>query len=98
MKVVNTKKFIRSICIIFLMIFGISLIIGNNSLSHEETKYKIVIVSNGDTLWSIAKIEKQSNSYYLDTDIRDIVTSIKLINHLDNSNLKINQELLIPAL
>ena len=98
MKIVNIKKFVRSISIIFLIILGISLIISNNSFSHEETKYKTIIVSSGDTLWSIAKEEKQSNNYYIDKDIRDIVTSIKTTNSLNSSNLKINQELLIPAL
>lgn len=98
MKIVNIKKFLRSIIVIFLLILGVSLLISNKSFSHEETKYKTICVSNGDTLWSIAKDEKEFNSYYEDKDIRDIVASIKATNHLSSSELKINQKLVIPSL
>lgn len=98
LKIVNLKKFVRSILIILGMILFINLFISNNSLSHGETDYKTIYVANGDTLWSIAKSEKEINSYYEDKEIRDIVNSIKTVNKLSNSDLSINQELMIPKI
>ena len=98
LKIVNLGKFVRSIAIILGVIIVISLFINNTTLSNTEIKYKEIYVSNGDTLWSIAKEEKQSNAYYEDKDIRDIVNNIKSVNKLDNTDLKTNQQLLIPKI
>lgn len=95
-KIVNLSKFIRSILVILGIIICISLFISNISFSHTETTYKTIYVSTGDTLWSIAKEEKSSNSYYANKDVRDIVNNIKDINKLSNCNLSIGQKILIP--
>ncbi|MCI8352633.1 MAG: LysM peptidoglycan-binding domain-containing protein [Clostridia bacterium] len=95
-KIVNLSKFIRSILVILGIIICISLFISNISFSHTETTYRTICVSNGDTLWSIAKEEKISNSYYTNKDVRDIVNNIKDINKLTNCDLSIGQKLLIP--
>lgn len=98
LKIVNRRKFIRSIVLMFLLIIGISFIISNKSFSHTESKYKTIYVSNGDTLWSIAKEEQNSNNYYKDKNIRNIVDEIKKLNNMTSSDLKINQELKIKEL
>lgn len=98
LKIVNRRKFIRSIVLMFLLIIGISFIISNKSFSHTEIKYKTIYVSNGDTLWSIAKEEQNSNNYYKDKNIRNIVDEIKNVNNMTSSDLKINQELKIKEL
>lgn len=98
LKIVNLPKFIRSVIIIFSILIGIMFVISNKSLSHGDTQYKTIYVSQGDTLWNIAKCEKQDNPYFENKDIRDIVNQIKKINSLTNSNLVINQELKIPAI
>lgn len=96
LKIVNLSKFIRSILIILGIIMCISLFINTISFSHTDTKYKTIYVSNGDTLWSIAKEEKNTNSYYEDKDVRDIVNNIKQMNKLSNCDLSINQKLVVP--
>lgn len=98
LKIVNLSKFIRSSVIILGIITCVSLFINNISFSHTEKTYKTIYVSNGDTLWSIAKEEKDSNSYYTNKDVRDIVKNIKGINKISNSNLSIGQKLLIPCI
>ena len=98
MKIVNFSKFIRSILMIVGIVVAICLFITNTSFSHEEVTYKTIYVGNGDTLWSIAREQKEENEYYRNKDIRDIVDSIKDINNLNNSDLKINQQLSIPEL
>lgn len=96
MKIKNVKKFIRSVFIIFLGILLLTLIINNKILSHKEVEYKKIYVSNGDTLWNIAKTNQANNDYYRDKDIRYIVYDLMKINNLNNCNIKVNQEILIP--
>ncbi len=96
LKIVNFSKFIRSIMLIVGIIFIISLFINNKSFSYKENEFKEIYVSNGDTLWSIAKEEKENNPYYKNKDIRDIVNNIKSINKLNSENLFANQKLIIP--
>lgn len=98
MKIVNKKKFIRSISITIGLVVFIILILINTSFSHTEIVYKKVAIISGDTLWSIAKHEKNNNLYFEDKDIRDIVDEIKFLNNLNSSNLKIGDELNIPII
>ena len=78
------------------IIICIALFLTNTSFSHKDTQYKTIYVSNGDTLWSIAKDERSSNSFYENKDIRDVIDNIKSVNNLNNSNLSVNQKLVIP--
>ena len=96
MKIVNKKKFIRSISIIICLIIFIILMLINTSLSHTEINYKQIYISSGDTLWDIAKYEKENNIYFEDKDIRYIIDEIKYINNLNTSILNIGDELNIP--
>ena len=94
---INKKKFFRAILIIGGIIFFINLFFNNISLSHQDVTTKSVAVSNGDTLWNIAKLEQENNSYYKGKDVRDIIQDIKNVNNLSSSNLKVNQVLEIPT-
>ena len=98
MRIVNKKKFIRSTSITIGLIIFIILMLANISFSHTEVNYKEIAISSGDTLWSIAKYEKNNNDYFENRDIRDIVDEIKHINHLTNSNLNIGDKLSIPTI
>ncbi len=98
LKIVNKKKFFRSMIILFLLIITSIFMITNKSFSHAESKYKTICISSGDTLWSIAREEKENNTYYENKDIRNIIDDIKKVNHMTNSDLKTNQELKIREL
>lgn len=98
MKIVDKRKFIRSLIIIGGFIFIISFICASKTLSHSNTNYKTIYVSSGDTLWTIAKEEKNNNIYFESKDVRNIVDEIKYANNLNESNLKIGQELSIPVI
>lgn len=98
MKIVNKKKFIRSISITISLIIFIILMLINTSFSHTETTYKTISIISGDTLWNIAKYEKENNIYFLDKDIRYIIDEIKYLNNLNNSNLSIGDRLIIPTI
>lgn len=98
MKIVNFKKFIRSIFVVLLIIFGLSLVCAKSTLSHKEVEYTKLYVCKGDTLWTIAKELQNSNDYYKNKDIRYIISNIKSINNLESSSLYVDQELMIPVI
>ena len=98
MKIVNKRKFIRSTSILMGIIMFFILMLSNIRFSHTEISYKEVFVSSGDTLWSIAKYEKNNNNYFEDKDIQDIIYEIKNINNLKNSSLNIGDKLTIPTI
>ena len=98
MRIVNMKKFIRSVSITIGLVVFIILILTNISFSHTEVNYKEITVSSGDTLWSIAKYEKDNNVYFENKDIRDIIDKIKHINKLNSSNLSVGDKLNIPTI
>lgn len=83
--------------VIILILFIIIIIFAKNSYSKQETKYSIKYISNGDTLWSLAKYEVENNKYYKNKDIRYVISDIKYINNLKNSNLNEGMEIKIPS-
>lgn len=96
-KIVNKKKFIRSLIIIIGLIFmGVTGI--NNTYSKTKISYKEDYILKGETLWSIAENEIHTNQYYKNKDIREVMYEIKKINNLKNGNLEIGQKILIPYL
>ena len=96
MKIVNVKKFIRTISILVILIL-IIILFSNKTYSKVDTKYKEESIILGDTLWSISQEESKNNKYFENKDIREIVSKIKRINKLDNLDLKEGQKLVIPT-
>ena len=96
MKIVNVKKFIRTMSVLVILIF-IIILFSNKTYSKVDTKYKEESIILGDTLWSISQPEAKNNKYFENKDIREIVSEIKRINKLDNLDLKEGQKLLIPT-
>ena len=83
---------------IIILILFIIFLCNNISLSEKSIEYKKIYTSYGDTLWSIAKEQKENNTYYKDKSLQYIINDIKDINKLKNSSLSTGQELLIPEL
>lgn len=96
MKIVNVKKFIRTISILVILIL-IIILFSNKTYSKVDTKYKEESIILGDTLWNISQEESKNNKYFENKDIREIVSEIKRINKLDNLDLKEGQKLVIPT-
>lgn len=96
MKIVNVKKYIRTISILVILIL-IIILFSNKTYSKVDTKYKEESIILGDTLWSISQEESKNNKYFENKDIREIVSEIKRINKLDNLDLKEGQKLVIPT-
>lgn len=95
MKIVNMKKFIRTISILAILLI-ICTIFTNKTYSNTKVSYKEEIISSGDTLWTICKNEQNNNKYFQNEDIRNIIEEIKQLNKLENSNLYEGQKIIIP--
>ena len=74
MRIVNKKRFVISITILMALIITLF----NNCFAVKKVETEDYIVTNGDTLWSIAtefKHEKQ--------DIREYVYQLRKLNNID---------------
>lgn len=101
MKIVNMKKFLRSMLILLGIVIAIILFFPKATLSHNENghlNYENISVAQGDTLWSIATYQQQNNPYYTEKDVRDIISELKRVNQLADTSLQIGQTLRIPVL
>ena len=95
MKIVNKRKFVRTISILIAIVLGI-IIFSQKSYSKGEVAYKENYVYLGDTLWSIAQTESNSNKYFEGKDVREIVSELKCVNNLTSSNLSEGDRIIIP--
>jgi hypothetical protein len=98
MKIVNVKKFLRSILLIIGLIAILLLLLGNSSLSHRTTEFVTIYVAQGDTLWGIASELQKDNEYYKGRDVRYIVNHLMSTNSLSTNTLAVNQPLQIPTI
>ena len=97
LKIVNRKRFnIFIILVITCILFCISICF-NNSYSKGIIKNKEEYIYEGDTLWSIAQKEAKNSKYYENEDIRNIISELKTINHIEDGNLQIGQKIMIPT-
>lgn len=95
MKIKNRRRFIISLSILVLIII-FTIVLSKQTLSHVEGKTKTIYISNGDTLWNIAVLEQNTNEYYKNKKVRQIVEDIKHKNNLDTSYIYEGQKIEIP--
>lgn len=97
LKIVNVKKFFLNCTMLLGIVVIYGIIFTNKSYSKSEEVYKNETIVQGETLWEIAKNEKNNNDYYKDKDVRYIVYDLQQINNLLNTNLIDGQEIIIPT-
>ena len=99
MKIVNKSKFVRMMFTCVGIILFLIMFVSNISFSKGKIKEKSICITEGDTLWSIAMEQQETNYYYADKDIRDIVFEIKELNNLDaDSILRVGQKLIVKSI
>lgn len=91
MKIVNKRKFIKSIItLIFIIIISficLSQIFNKEEIETTQIQYT---VSKGETLWDIAKEFKQDGQ-----DIREYIYEVKKINNMTSSMIYEGQTITI---
>lgn len=91
MNILKIKKPIRFIIFVSLMISILFSLISkqNQSYSYDSPKYKTLVVSEGDTLWSIC------SNIHSDRDIRQLIKETRNLNNMESNSLYVGQELII---
>lgn len=89
MRIKNMKRFILSLTILFIIISFLCSMITTKVFSYTAPEYEKIVISEGDTLWSIA-----SN---LKGNVNETIYEIKKINELNTSYIYAGQEILIPC-
>jgi LysM repeat protein len=88
MRIVNLPRFIISMIIIVCILSFITSMLTTKVFSATPIQYENIVVSEGDTLWSIAN--------NIGGNVNKNIYEIKRINRLESSMIYIGQELQIP--
>ncbi len=93
--IVNKRRFFTAviIAIVLLNVLAAYVCMPKHTQADAVNKTQTVIVTAGDTLWSIAEEYGGESS-----DIRDTMYQIKKLNNLKSSDLVVGQSLEIPTL
>ena len=76
----------------------------SGQLSQDERQELLVLADaqpdlvTAEIMQMIAEEEQNTNDYFEGKDIREIISSVKNVNNLETSNLKIGDKLQIPTL
>lgn len=89
MRIVNLPRFIISMIIIVCILSFITSMLTTKVFSAAPIQYENIVVSEGDTLWSIAN--------NIGGNVNKNIYEIKRINRLESSIIYVGQELKIPT-
>ncbi len=98
LRIVNKKKFIRSVSILLLIILLIIIFGTHRSYSSNNINYKKQYIVSGDTLWEIAQHQLENNEYFKGMEITEVINEIEKFNEMSDSRLIEGEILLIPII
>lgn len=86
-------KAVAGLLLIVLLMSGVLLVhsYGNLGVQEQQAGEQLVVVSSGDTLWSIAKAHKPAGM-----DVREAIHHLQTRNGIPTSALTTGQSLIIP--
>lgn len=88
----NKKRFIIAIAIV-ISVIGASFFMAFHKISgYSETAYIEIVVSRGDTMWDIIQ-----DVYGENTDIRRVISSVKRVNNMENTDIYEGQVIVLPV-
>ncbi len=88
----DKRRFMIAIAIV-LTVTAATLFIAFDKISgYSEPSYLEVVVTRGDTMWDIIQ-----EVYGENTDIRRMISSVKRINGLENTDIYEGQVMLLPV-
>lgn len=86
MRIINKKRFVISITILIALIITLF----SNCLAGKKVETEDLVVSTGDTLWSIACEYKKDGQ-----DVREYIYELRKLNNLENCTIYPGQVLKI---
>ncbi|MBR2246949.1 MAG: hypothetical protein IJ880_08000 [Bacilli bacterium] len=92
------RRLLTVIIITWLAILGLLSLFttkSNASIEGINQEYKKILVSPGDTIWSISKIEQNNNEFFKDKSLDQVIYTIEQTNNIDGI-IYVGQELQIP--
>ena len=93
MRVANKHRFSIFVAVVMLMTIALLVAVAYANDNYEVVGYNTYVVSNGDTLWDIAKT---SNGYdYVDT--REIVYTIQTASGLNTADVYVGDIVQVPV-
>lgn len=84
----NKFRFTTAMVILFVLGFFAINAIATKVFSHQEPRFREVVVTRGDTLWGLCQS--------MDGNIYENIYQIQRINNLDDCNIYVGQYLKIP--
>ena len=76
MKIVNKKRFILAVTILIVLVITL---FSHCSAMPKNNEIESIVVSTGDTLWSIASEYKKPGE-----DVREYIYELRKLNNLEN--------------
>lgn len=92
-KISNIKRFISFIIMMIIIITTTVIIFANNSKEYNMVDTKSVVVSNGQSIWTIAE---SNNLIPEGMDIREYIHNIRELNNLGTSLIYPGQIIELP--
>ena len=93
MRVANKKRFSIFVAVVVLMTIALLFVVANATDKPEVVGYNTYVVSNGDTLWDIAK----TSNGYDHVDTREIVYTIRTASGLDTADVYVGDVVQVPV-
>lgn len=87
MRIVNKKRFILAVTILTVLIITL---FSHCSAMPKNNEIESIVVSTGDTLWSIASEYKKPGQ-----DVREYIYELRKLNNLENCTIYPGQEIQI---
>ncbi|MFZ5639152.1 MAG: cell division suppressor protein YneA [Bacillota bacterium] len=87
----NPVKFFRGIGLVIILAVTMTFFIKGSATGTLQTGYKQITVKKGDTIWEIARDNKNGG-----TDIEEVIYAIKQANKIKNSGLYPGQVIKVP--
>ena len=92
----NFLMTVMTLCLVFTFSFSISSFLSNAKAESSPVAYKYyksITISNGETLWSIAK-ENMDDVHY--ASINDYIKEVKQVNSLKSDSISYGANIIVP--
>ena len=87
---------VMTLCLVITFSFGINSFLSNAKAESSPVSYKYyksITISNGETLWSIAKENMDAEHY---ASVNDYIKEVKQVNSLSSDSINYGANIIVP--